>query len=45
LFCRGERLDLLAHDVDATVVRGVQLQHHLTHVLRAIDASGKCEDG
>lgn len=41
----GERLDLLAHDVDAAVVGGVELEHHLPHVLDAVDAPGQCEDG
>lgn len=40
-----ERLDLLAHHVDTSVVRGVELQHHLPHVVFAIDAPGEGQDG
>ena len=41
----GKSLDLLAHNVDTTVVGGVQLEHHLAHVGGAIDSSGKGKDG
>lgn len=41
----GERLDLLAHDVDTTVVGGVELEHHLAHVGGAVDAACESEDG
>lgn len=41
----GKGLDLLAHNVDTTVVGGVQLEHHLAHVGGAIDSSGKGENG
>lgn len=41
LLGRCEGLDLLAHDVNATVVGGVQLQDHLSHVVGAIDAAGE----
>jgi hypothetical protein len=41
----GEGADLLADDVDAAVVGGVQLQDHLAHVLGAVDAAGESEDG
>ena len=37
-------LDLLPHDVDATVVGGVQLKNHLSNVLDAVDASCQCKD-
>lgn len=39
-----ERLDLLAHDIDAAVVGGVQLENHLAHVGGAVDAAGEGED-
>ena len=45
LFGGGKGLDLLAHNVDTTVVGGVQLEHHLAHVGGAIDSSGKGENG
>jgi hypothetical protein len=45
LLCGGEGLDLLAHDVDATVVGGIELEHHLAHVLGTVDATGEGEDG
>lgn len=35
---------MLAHDVNATVVGGVQLQNHLSHVVGAIDAAGEGKD-
>ena len=41
----GEGLDLLAHDVDAAVVGGVEFEHHLPHVLDAVDVPGEGEDG
>jgi hypothetical protein len=41
----GERLDLLAHDVDAAVVGGVELENHLAHVLDAVDAARESEHG
>lgn len=41
----GEGLDLLADDVDASVVGCVQLQDHLAHVFDAIYAAGEGEDG
>lgn len=44
LLRRRKRLDLLAHHVDAAVVRRVQLQHHLSHVLGPVDASRQRED-
>lgn len=40
-----KRLDLLADHVNATVVRGVELQHHLPHVGGAVDTPGQGEDG
>jgi hypothetical protein len=44
LFCAGEGLDLLADDIDTTIIRGVEFEDHLTHVLVAIDATGESED-
>lgn len=44
LFRRGEGLDLLAHHVDAAVVGGVEFEHHLAHVVGAIDSTGESED-
>lgn len=41
----GEGLDLLAYDVDAAVVGGVELENHLSHVFDAVDAPGQREDG
>lgn len=32
----GKRLDLFSDDVNATVITGIQLQHHLSHILRAV---------
>jgi len=40
----GERLDLLAHYVDAAVVRRVELQHHLPHVFGPVYSPGEGED-
>ena len=44
LLGRRKRLDLLAHDVDAAVVGGVELEDHLPHVLRAVDVARQRED-
>ena len=44
LFCAGECFDLLTDDFDASIVGGIELQYHLSHVLCAIDVTGKCED-
>ena len=41
----GEGLDLLAHHVDAAVVAGVELEHHLPHVARPVDLARQREDG
>lgn len=35
----GKSLDLLAHNIDTSIVTGVELQHHLSHILVPIDAS------
>ncbi|KAI6751785.1 hypothetical protein HG531_006481 [Fusarium graminearum] len=40
----GKRLDLLSHNVNATVVRGVELENHLAHVGSTIDTTGKGEN-
>jgi len=45
LLRRGERLDLFAHDVDAAVVRRVQLQNHLPHVIHPVYPPGQREYG
>lgn len=45
LFCGCKRLDLLPHHIDAAIVRGVELKHHLSHVIGAVDSSGEGEDG
>lgn len=45
LFGGSERLDLLAHNVDAAVVGGVELEHHLSHVVLAVYAPGEGQDG
>lgn len=41
----GKRLDLLPHNVDATVIRRVQLKHHLAHVSLPINLPREREDG
>lgn len=41
----GKGLDLLAHNVDTTVVGGVQLEHHLAHIGGAIDSSSEGKNG
>lgn len=40
----GKSLDLLAHNVDTTVIGSVQLEHHLAHVCGAIDLAGQGEN-
>lgn len=40
--CEG--LDLLADDIDTTVVAGVELQNHLSHVSVTIYSPRECED-
>jgi hypothetical protein len=45
LFCAGEGLDLLAYNIDTTIIRGVEFKDHLTHVLVSIDATSESEDG
>lgn len=41
----GERLDLVAHNIDTAVIGRIQLQHHLPHVLLAIYAAREREHG
>jgi hypothetical protein len=41
----GKRLDLLSHDVNTTVVRGVKLENHLAHIGSAINTAGKRKNG
>ena len=41
----GKGLDLLPDYINASVIAGVQLQHHLTHVLWAVDLACEGEDG
>ena len=41
----GKRLDLFPHHVDATVVGGVEFQHHLPHVGGAVDPPRERQDG
>jgi hypothetical protein len=36
---------LFAHDIDASVVGGIELQDHLAHVVVAVDVAGEGEDG
>lgn len=35
---------MLAHDVNATVVRGIEFENHLSHVVGAIDAAGESKN-
>ena len=44
LFGAGECLDLLADHVDASVIGGIELKHHLAHVGGAIDSTGEGQD-
>lgn len=39
-----ECLDLFSHDVNSTVVTGIEFQDHLPHVLGAIDTSCEGKD-
>lgn len=41
----GKSLDLFSDDINATIITGVQLQHHLPHILGAIYPSCEGEDG
>ena len=41
MFRAGESLDLLSYYVNTTVVRGVELKHHLAHVFVAIDSASQ----
>lgn len=43
LFRAGEGLDLLAHDIDTAVIRGVELENHLPHA-RAVYTTCESED-
>lgn len=45
LFGRRKCLDLLAHDINATIVGGVELEDHLAHVVGAVDSTGKGKYG
>ncbi len=41
----GKGLDLFPNDVNASVIAGVQLQNHLSHVLGPVYPSRQSEDG
>ena len=41
----GKGLDLFPHHIDASIVASVQLQHHLSHILRPVDSTRQGEDG
>src|SRR5271170_1161906 len=40
----GKSFDLFTHDINAAVVGGIQLEDHLTQILRAIDLAGESKD-
>lgn len=40
----GKRLDLLSDNINATVITGIELQHHLPHILAAIYTPSERED-
>lgn len=41
----GECFDLFPHDINASVVTGVEFQDHLAHVLHAINSPRQGQDG
>jgi hypothetical protein len=41
LFRRGKGLDLLTYNVDSTVIGSIELKHHLSNILGAVDATGE----
>ena len=45
LFCRCESFDLFADDIDTSIVRSIEFEHHLSKVLQAINLSRQSEDG
>ena len=40
--CEG--LDLFSHDINASIVAGIELEYHLTHVLGSINPPREGED-
>lgn len=40
----GKCLDLLSNDVDSSIITGVQLKHHLAHVLIAVYSSRQSQN-